>query len=468
MKPILKKYLQSTNVILILSSVVVLPFLLISVFNNPSADDFCYSNYARDSGYFGLQKEAYLGWSGRYLPTIILGIPNLVSGSFVVYKLVPILLLIALFIAVYHLVSSIFVTLSIKNKSFLAIILVALYLVQMPSPTQGFYWLAGSVTYQLSIILALFMFSYVLRYLTTKNKNFIIAAILLAVLVIGTNEVTLVFINLIYGFTCAYLLFKNRKLNKGLWLLFIVMLACSAFVLLSPGSASRATTYPGNQQFMYSVLKTLKATKRHLGDWLPSIIVVLLLFFNSFAKTASKIKTPDIFKVNLFFPVLIVFSFLILGIFPVYYSLKWVPFRVVNVVYFFFLLGVFYVSFILFFKLKEKEKPFIKLSKWTKIGLFALVIFRLGGDNNVRVAYSDLISGKAYAYNKALNERYKIINQSKEETVVIPKLTVFPETIFFEDIKPDSKHWINYCYNSYFNKKEITYKTKNKQLKPHD
>ncbi|MCB4799703.1 DUF6056 family protein [Neotamlana laminarinivorans] len=468
MKQILEKYLQSTNVILILCSVVVFPFLLISVFNNPSADDFCYSNYARDLGYFGLQKEAYFGWSGRYLPTLILGIPNLISGSFVVYKLVPVLLLINLFIAVYHLVSSIFVTLSTKNKCLLAIITVALYLAQMPSPTQGFYWLAGSVTYQLSIILALFMFSYVIRYLTTKNRKFVITAIFLAFFIMGSNEITLVFVNLIIGFAIVYMFFQYRKIDSGMLALFVVMLACSAFVLLSPGSASRATTYPGNQQFMYSVLKTLKATKRHLGDWLPSIIVVLLLFFNSFAKTASKIKTPDVFKVKLFFPVLIVFSFLILGIFPVYYSLKWVPFRVVNLVYFFFLLGVFYVSFILFFKLKEKEKPFIKLSKWTKIALFALVFFRLGGDNNVRVAYSDLFSGKAYAYNKALNERYKIIKQSKDKTVVIPKLTVFPETIFFEDVKPDSKHWINACYNSYFNKSEITYKSKNNRMQHND
>lgn len=458
MKPTLIKYLQTTNVILVLSSVVILPFLIISVFNNPSADDFCYSNYGRDLGFFGLQKEAYFGWSGRYLPTLILGIPNLISGSFVVYKMVPVLLLVALFISIYHLASSVFHSLSKKNKALLAILITALYLLQMPSPTQGFYWLAGAVTYQLSIILALFMFSYVILYVNTENIKFIVVAMLLSILVIGTNEITLVFINLIYGFTCAYLLFINRKIDKGLLLLFAVMLACSAFVLLSPGSASRATTYPGNQQFMYSLFKTIKATKRHLGDWFPSIVVVLLLFFDFFSKTAQKIKTPHVFKVNLVFPVLIVFSFLILGVFPVYYSLKWVPFRVVNEVYFFFLLGVFYLAFVLFFKLNEKKKTFVELSKWTRIGLWVLVCFRLGGDNNVRVAYSDLISGKANAYNKALNTRYSIIKNSKDDKVIIPKLDVFPETIFFEDIKPNSKHWINSCYNSYFNKTEITYK----------
>ena len=135
------------------------------------------------------------------------------------------------------------------------------------------------------------------------------------------------------------------------------------------------------------------------------------------------------------------------------------PLRAVNLIYFFFLLGVIYLAFVLYYKLKSEQKNFLAFSKWTKYFLFVLIIIRLGGNNNVRVAYSDLLNGTAYKYDKELRNRYQTIQNSNDEILVFPELTFLPKTIFFEDIKTNPKHWINQCYKSYFNHKEIILKS---------
>lgn len=459
-KKILAKVFESGNIIIIISAVALLPFLVISIFNNPSADDFCYSNYTRDLGYLNLQREAYVNWTGRYFSTAIMGISALVSGAFFIYKLFPVLLLLLLFLSAYHLCTSVFASLSIKDRYVISCFLITLYILQMPSVAQGLYWLAGSVTYQLSVILSMLFFSFVIRYLNTLNRKYLTISILLSVLLVGSNEIALMFVNLIIGFAFLNSLVNSRKVNYAVLMLLIVMAIFSAIVVFSPGSAARATTYPGNQQFLYSFLKTIKATKRHVGDWLPTLIISLFVFFDFFKNIQSVKKTPKVFEVKLFFPTIIVFSFLVLGVFPVYYSLKWVPLRTVNFIYFFFLLGIVYLSFVLFFKLRSKNKNFISISKWARAFLLIIVFIRLVSENNIKTAYFDLLSGKAYAYDKELKTRYAVIKNNDSKILVVPELNNKPKTIFFEEIKSDPRHWINQCYGAYFGKKEIKLKSK--------
>lgn len=453
-KSLMFKLFETSNFIILIGVLSILPFLVISIFNNPSADDFCYNVYTRDLGYLNTQLEAYNNWSGRYFSTAIISISAFVSGSFYLYKSFPLILFFLFFISLYHLFSSIFNYVPKKLKLAFVFLIVVLYLLQIPSTSEGFYWLAGSVTYQLSIILSVFLFSFLIKFLNTSKKRYLIVSMFLSFLVMGSNEISLMFVDLIVGVIFLYTSFIKYRINYSIFGLLIFMVVCTAFVVLSPGSASRVTTYPGNQQFLYSFFKTLNATKSHLGDWLPSIIITFFVFFDYLDKNIS-IQIPQIFNVKLLIPFVIVFSFPLIGVFPVYYSLKWVPYRSLNLIYFFFLMGLMYLGFVLYFKLKIAQKEFLVFSKWTKIFLFIIIFIRLGGNNNIRIAYSDLISGRAYAYNAVLTNRYKIIHESKSQVLVFPALTNLPKTIFFEDIKDNPNHWINQCYRSYFDKKEI-------------
>ena len=130
-----------------------------------------------------------------------------------------------------------------------------------------------------------------------------------------------------------------------------------------------------------------------------------------------------------------------------------------DLIYFFFLIGLIYLTFVLYFKLKSENSNFLSYTKWVKYFLFILIFIRLGENNNIRIAYSDLLSGRAYKYDRELRDRYKAIQNNEKDTLVIPKLTSLPKTIHFEDIRSNPKHWINQCYKSYFNQKEIILKS---------
>ncbi|MGZ9735428.1 DUF6056 family protein [Flavobacterium sp. GNP002] len=453
-KSLLLRLFESSNFIIITGVLTILPFIIISIFNNPSADDFCYNNYTRDLGYLKTQVEAYNNWTGRYCSTAIISIKAFLSGSFVIYKIFPIFLLIVFIQSIHHLCSAIFISLSKKNRFVLTFLITILYFLQMESTAEGFYWLAGSVTYQLSIISSVFLFSFLIKLLETSQNKYLLYSILLSFVVVGLNEIAMMYSGLIIGTIFLYNAIAKHNINYKLLFLLVFICICSAFVVLSPGSASRVNTYPGNQQLIYSFLKTLNAFKTNIGNWLPSILIAFLLFFEHLQKEKVKINS-NIFDVKLILPFLIVAIFPLIGVFPIYYSLKWVPARSLNLIYFFFLIGLLYLAFVLFFRLKKNKTDFLTFSKWTRIFLMVLVLIRLGGNNNIRTAYVDLLSGKAYAYDQALKKRYEIILKNKSKQIVVPQLENLPKTIHFEDIRDNSNHWINQCYESYFYKKEI-------------
>lgn len=445
---------ESSNFIIIVGILTMFPFIIISIFNNPSADDFCYNNYTRDLGYLNTQVEAYTNWTGRYFATAIISSKVFLSSSFLIYKAFPIFLLIFFCQSIYHLCSSAFISLSKKNRLVLTFLITVLYLLQMESTAEGFYWLAGSVTYQLSIISSIFLFSFLIKLLTTSQNRYLLYSILFSFAVVGLNEIAMMYIGLIIGTIFFYHSFSKKAINYKLLLLIVFICICAAFVVLSPGSVARANTYPGNQQLIYSLLKTLNSFKTNIGNWLPSILIAVLLFFEHFQKENVQINSK-IFDVKLAIPFLIVISFPLIGVFPIYYSLKWVPARALNLVYFFFLMGLLYMAFVLFFRLKRNKTDFLTFSKWTRIFLIVLILIRLGGNNNIRTAYADLLSGKAYAYDQSLKKRYEIILENKAQQIVVPKLENLPKTIHFEDIREDSNHWINQCYESYFKIEDI-------------
>lgn len=59
-------FLQSTLV------AIPIPFVLLSFFNHPSRDDFCYANKVLEQGFWNSQINWYNNWTGRYFSTGIL------------------------------------------------------------------------------------------------------------------------------------------------------------------------------------------------------------------------------------------------------------------------------------------------------------------------------------------------------------------------------------------------------------
>ena len=96
--------LSSEYFIIILGFLSIFPFIPISFFNNPSIDDFCFFVKTIEKGYWNSQIEWYSTWTGRYFSTAILSIYPLLTKSFLLYKIVPLILLGLFFLATYILI----------------------------------------------------------------------------------------------------------------------------------------------------------------------------------------------------------------------------------------------------------------------------------------------------------------------------------------------------------------------------
>jgi hypothetical protein len=326
----------------------------------------------------------------------------------------------------------------------------------MPTIAQGFYWLSASVTYQLSNILATIFFCFLIKLIETNELKYLLFTIIISFFVIGSNEVTMLLINFVIVCILLVKLIEQKKINYSILIVFLFVLLFSSIVFLSPGNTLRSSEsgHQHKHEFVYALIKTILATKNYLGIWLPLILFFQLLFFD-YIKNIKSIRFSKIFDANLIVIFLAVFSIPLVSFFAGYWSIGRIPLRAINIAYFYFLIGFFYLSIVIYLKLKQSNTNFITYSKWVKYSLFVLIFIKLGQDNNVKMAYSDLLSGKAYKYDMELKKRSFLIQENKENSLEVPKLTNKPETLFNIDITSDTDDWKNKCCGQYYNNLKI-------------
>lgn len=198
--------------------ITIFPFLLLSLFNNPASDDFAYCNEARIRSFFDFQQYLYFEWSGRYFSNGLLGfIEPLVYKKYYWYKLIPLALILVFIFSIYSLLKSLKLKFSrLEKHSFVGFFLF-LYIYQMPDVYQGFYWIPGSLTYQLSQALVLFFLIFLLKYSQNNKSIYLLLSSLFLVAAFGSNEITIVSVLLILAFVFLYHYFVFDTFNKTLF-----------------------------------------------------------------------------------------------------------------------------------------------------------------------------------------------------------------------------------------------------------
>lgn len=444
--------------IILLSVFSILPFIVISYFNQPSADDYCYAAKAQNLGFWEAQIDFYLGWSGRYLATALLSFDILVKGKFILYKLFPVLLILSLFNSIFNLVSILFIGLSKKDIYVISCLFFIAYFIQMPSISEGIYWFAGSVTYQLSNIISILFIGSLIRLFQLKKLKHLFFTLIYMILLIGTNETSMVIWSATFGCIFLYRSILSKKVQYHLLSVIGVILICSLVVILAPGNSIRGAYFPESHQLFDSVFQSLRALVINGIRWSPLLFILSLLLF-SYLKENTDTKSSVIFKVN---PVLVfsaVCIITLLGFFISFWSMgNAPPLRTVNVISFYFMLGFLYTMFILFFKFEKKIDFFKLINKRTKYALMIVAFGSIVCFNNIKGVYADLLLGTAYRYNLELIERYQLIQDTRLVLYEIPSLKNRPRTLFVSDITTDAENWRNECYGAYFSEKLIVIK----------
>lgn len=435
-----------------------LPLIIISFYNHPSSDDFCFHCKSRDFGFWNAQWDWYNQWSGRYFSSAILSIRLLVSGSFIVYKLIPITLLFSMGLAIYYLSKAVFSKFSNRDSFILAILCLTMYLIQMPSITQGFFWLSAAVTYQLANVLTVMFGFCLIKLLEGNQMRYLIASIVLSFAIIGSNEVSMIYINYLVGVVLIFRFVQHRTLNYSVLVLLLCSILFSLIVINAPGNMIRKEFYSGKYNLADAFIDTVKALKNYLSNWLPLIIALILIYYHYLGKRIGAF-TSNLFRINPLLLFLIVFAFPFIGFFAVAWQLGSLPpWRTINVIYFHFMFGLIFLSFGMLYYFNDRNRAFKIFSRWIRYLVIITLFISLIRENNIRAAYLDLFSGSAYKYDSEMKKRYELIGNSASDVVYVPALSSFPSTIYSDDISDDPKDWRNMCYSSYYHLKTIIIK----------
>ena len=452
-------FLSNDAFFIILGIITIIPFTILSFFYNPGSDDFDYAYESQTENFFPLQIRRYNEWSGRYFSNGIISFDPLTYNNYFFLKIVPILLFLLFIYSLFFFFTS--PQLKIKKKKILLIVstLFVLYLYQMPNVCEGFYWMPGSITNQLPISLSLLFFGLMTRCFDKKRFYHIPLLILLLAAIIGCNEIIIVILGILLSVLWMVYFIKNKKVSIIFSLLLLFFILFSAIEILAPGNTVRASIIPVEHDFFYSVLKSVQFSFKYFFRWFSFIAITILFFVD---EIIDFIKDNQ-FKAYFLHP-LIVLVILLIMMFVVFFLGFWtlhsvIPDRSINTLYFFYiiLLGYLCISVISFFKLEFNSKN----NSLIKIALGIVILTSFLADNNIMVAYNDLLTGKAYNYDKEMKNRIEILKNSKEKQCILPVLTNFPVTIYNSvtmGLTNDKNNWKNKEIMRYYRKESIIVK----------
>lgn len=447
--------IKTDKLLLRLLVVIIVPFILISFFNNPATDDFYLANLSLKHGLYNVHFWHYNNWSGRYFSNGILFFSPLYFENFSLYKLIPIALLLLFVFSVKYFISSLFYSISNVQKWAISSIIIILYFIQVPEVSSAFYWLPAAITYQFGITLTLFFVSFYLKFKASNNYFYLMLSLLFIAFSMGCNEVITILNSVLIGSYFLYQLLQTKKLDINLLIVVAIAAGFASFELFAPGNSARNETIATEGKFnllnsifksiIHSVLLTLK--------WMP-IVLLFVLFYSK--KIYKLINENELKFLNPKWAFLILFSILFLSLFPSFYiQNNIIADRSLNSIYFYLIIFGLYTILCLMKFAKDVYDFEIQLNKPTKTALTLILIFFTFSDSPITNAYENLVNGKAYSYNKQMENRFELIKNSTEKEIVVPALTKKPETIFIENIMGltiNLNNWKNQDISEYFGK----------------
>ena len=94
----------------------------------------------------------------------------------------------------------------------------------MPQISSGIYWLSGSMTYQLSNILNVAFLYFIIKFFKTNKRKYYLLTVFIMILIIGTNELSMILIDFFVFILFIILWDKNKKVNYQILLLLLIAL----------------------------------------------------------------------------------------------------------------------------------------------------------------------------------------------------------------------------------------------------
>lgn len=471
------------RIALCLFIVSLLPLLVISFYNFPSADDFSFTidiyKSLNSNGLAGLIvalfnniKHFYFNWQGTFTAIAIMSLqPSLFDVN--LYFITTFVLLGFFIWGTFSLCKTIccdYLHLDKYYYKIIAILISTICIQGLPSLVQGFYWWNGAIYYTFFFSLSLLQISNILKYLKyDKRKNFVLAFVL-TFLVAGSNFVTVSNQVIMMTMFMIFLFVKKHPKRYQMLGIAILLYVVAAFNLLAPGNSVRQSLN-ANMGFFPAIIASIKAFTTNVGSWcnfytLVYIVAVVLLLYKSYEKINFSFKYP--------FAVTIMICGVLSALYmpPLYAMSNIGAGRLVNIIYYsyiwgFIILIYYWVGY--FRNTLFVNKQQLKLEKTLISTLFnksfillclfllANVMWVIGYRNNISsyTAFKSLMTGEASTYKKEMLERYDLYQDKDIKVVKLKPLTVKPKALFSSDVTTNPDYWVNDAVRQYFDKKKV-------------
>lgn len=423
-----------------------------ALFIYPSADDFSYFVKQRDYGFWAFQEWHYFNWGGRYIPNMILGSFDFNGAGLYYYRLIAMVVIFGLYFSLYGFTKRI---LQPKDPFFTSNLMFLAYCFSLYSLSQEFYWMPGSITYTLSLILCLVCWTILEK---SKNPVYFFINVLIIVVLNGTNEISTLFFN---GSLFLYLFFQfiqTKKINIPIFMLFVVSVGCVLVSILAPGNSVRTLSEnnPNTHNLVFSLSRVVFRTGFFLAERLFIFLILALILFHQLQKRNLKINLPNVPK-GILKVLCIIFPFAVLcfGIFPSYYATGRIPpERTVNTIAFFFMIAI-----ILSIQLYKDNFNTSEKLQWQPILNYVpvlLVLILVVYPNDLRSNIYDLFSGRSIQFEKEMRTRDEYLKSTPDAVVTVKKISVLPNTLLFKDISEDPNTFFNHYFARFYNKKSVS------------
>jgi hypothetical protein len=282
--------LSSIKLIVLLAIATLIPFLLLSLFNNPATDDFYFAFHSKTSGLLNAPYWMYNNVGGRYFSNTILCFNPVYFDNFYLFKIIPIGLLLLFVFSIYQFISSILVTSSKSEKKAISCLLILLYFIQLPEACSAFYWIPGAITNQLPISLNLLFFTCLIQFYKTKKYRFLLLSIVFLIFTMGCNEITIIINLLILYFILLYRFLLLKRIDIGFIIIVLLATSFALIEFLAPGNIVRAKEIPVSHDILFSVIKSVQNSVIFLIKWSPLVVLFSIFFIDSINNLISEIK----------------------------------------------------------------------------------------------------------------------------------------------------------------------------------
>ena len=445
------------RIFIIISILCVLFMIINAFFIYPSADDFSYYTGAKELGFGEFQKWHYMNWGGRYIPNALLGSFSFDGIGIWYYRTIAISIILGLFFSFIVFVKNVLTPLESVDKLYTSCVLFIGYTLSLYSIAQQFYWMPGSITYTLSCILCLLVWSF----FNKTNNWYSFFPLLFGIFIInGSNEISILMFNFSLILFIGFNVFMKRRINHFQYALVLFSFLFGAISLLAPGNSIRAEGVENSKSLIYSIPRTINRSAILIFEHLYNILFVVIALLPILNKNAYlRLNIHDERKKILALGILIFpFAVLLLGVFPSYWATGRIPpQRTINTISFFFMIAMI-SSLIIYYSNFEINKKIIAFIKNKNIGVSLLLLALFFPPNYLKTSIKDLLSGKSYTFSQDIKKRINYIKSSPEENIQVPAIEI--PSICAMELSENKDFFYNSTYAKYYNKKSIVIKKK--------